>query len=69
MCKEETLKSPILKKDKPYLPGNFQHDNKGALQCYTVFYMQSFVNCSLKTIKLENCSISKHAGCGIFAFK
>lgn len=33
------------------------------------FSMQSFVNCSLKTIKLENCSISKHAGCGIFAFK
>ena len=33
------------------------------------FAMQSFVNCSLKTIKLENCSISKHEGCGIFAFK
>lgn len=33
------------------------------------FSMQSFVNCSLKPIKLENCSISKHEGCGIFAFK
>ena len=33
------------------------------------FSMQSCGNRSLKTIKLENCSISEHEGCGIFAFK
>ena len=32
------LEEPYFKKDKPYLQGNFQHDNKGAMQCYTVFY-------------------------------